>query len=439
MIKIDDAALFDRALSVLQETVGKQYLGRLVQMFLACKHYGHLIPQVGDPAGISTREFENLLDDLYRKRSRIEAEKILILFGATYQVPSGVTDGGLKGPSNIWRNNLNFQKGYMCYASAAELIDAAFRNASRTMCPHLKPVIPGDLHGATCQIRGGASYRNEDHPKVFRKGPGDGHYFVYDPSDDAFYRNIVLPTNGNKLPIAALIIALYHDSLLAADRSEISIADFAADFDFSPQELGVYFEDDPTSAAHVALREVAPNLNWERVAPEQPALLATPDEALPGELAAVPEPKEPAKKVAAKKAPEIGAKTPAPPQGSHWWSAEQAVRALLESEGWVVMDVSRLGIGCDIKASKGQTMRLVEVKSALSTCSPTLTAREYAAAKDARKNYVLAIVENFDPNAQLRVQWIRDPACLQMTRRNVTQFFLPRSVWRKPSTSIFPD
>lgn len=439
VIKIDDPALYARALAALQETVGKKYLGRLVQMFLACKHYGHLIPQVGDPAGISTSELEKLLDDLFRKQSRTEAEKILILFGATYQVPSGVTDGALTGPSNIWRNNLNFQKGYMCYATAAELNNATFRNASRTMCPHLNPLVPQDLHHATCKIRPGASYRNEDHPKVFRKGPDDGRYFVYDPSDHAFYRNIVLPTTGLKLPIAALIVALYHDSLLAAGRSEISISDFATDFDFSPEELSAYFEDDPTSAAHLTLLEAAPNLTWEQAVPEPLAAQAVPDEALPGELPEVPEPKAPAKKSTVKKPVQTGAKTPAPPQGSHWWSAEQAVRALLEDEGWVVMDVSRLGIGCDIKASKGQTLRLVEVKSALSTCSPTLTAGEYAAAKEARKNYVLAIVENFEPSAQLIVQWVRDPAHLQMTKRDVTQYFLPRSVWKKPATSIFPN
>ena len=435
MIPINNADLYARSLEVLRKTVGPKYLGRVVQMFLACKHYGPLIPRIGDPLGIPTGELELLLDDLYRKLSRVEPEKILILFGNTYKVPSGVSDGGLKTSSNIWRNNLNFQKGYMCYASAAELNTAAFRNQSRTMCPHLQPVEPHVLNGATCAVRGGARYRNEDHPKVFRKNPDDGRYSIYDPADEDFYRSIVLPASGVKLPIVALIIALYFDSVLAAGRNAVSIADFAADFDMSTSELQAYFEDDPASTAHARLRAINPALSWDVYIPPSAPVV---EEVLPGELPEIPEPKAPGKKGAPLAPKTIGARTSAPPQGSHWWNAEQAVRALLESEGWVVLDVSRLGLGCDIKASKGQTLRLIEVKSSVGVCAPTLTAREYTQAKESRKSYVLAVVENFDPTSELTVQWIRDPAHLQMTKQNVTQYFLPRSVWRKPATSVFP-
>jgi hypothetical protein len=157
------------------------------------------------------------------------------------------------------------------------------------------------------------------------------------------------------------------------------------------------------------------------------------------DLEVVPDPKQPM--VKPKPAPNLGAgtaTTSTPPKGSQWWSAEQAVRALLESEGWAVMDVSRLALGCDIKASKGQTLRLIEVKSAVGTCAPTLTATEYEQARESRKKYVLAVVEFFDPEAELKVQWIQDPARLQMTQRQVTQYFLPRSVWKKPATLEFP-
>lgn len=470
MIPIDNPALYDEALIILRRATGNKYLGRLVQMLLACKHYGHLIPRIGDPVGITTGELETLLDALYRKLSRTDPTKILILFGADYKVPSGIVDGGLKYPSNIWRNNLNFQKGYMCYAPAADLLNAGFRNPSRTMCPHLVPEIPGQLSGATCAIRPGARYRNEDHPKAIRKDSETGRYFVYDPSDVAFYSNFILPDNGEKLPIAALIVALYHDSILAAGRTSVSIADFAADFDMSPQELAQYFEDDPASANHQSLIAVAPQLTWTREistaeAPEE-ALPGTaaeaeaeaePGEAGPSETTAanigdasaaandkddldyVPVPKQPM--VKAKPAQDLNAATAttsAPPKGSQWWSAEQAVRALLESDGWAVMDVSRLRLGCDIKASKGQTLRLIEVKSAVGTCAPTLTAAEYQQAKESRRTYVLAIVEYFDPEAELKVRWIQDPARLQMTERQVTQYFLPRSVWNKPATLEFP-
>lgn len=435
MIPIDNTHLYARSLEVLRQTVGSKYLGRLVQMFLACKHYGPLIPRIGDPLGIPSGEFESLLDDLYRKLSRVEPEKILMLFKNSYKVPSGVVDGGLKSASNIWRNNLNFQKGYMCYGSATELNAAAFRNQSRTMCPHLQPVQAHVLNGATCALRGGAYYRNEDHPKVFRKSPDDGRYSVYNPADEAFYRSIVLPAPGVKLPIVALIIALYFDSILAAGRRTVSIADFAADFDMSASEMRTYFEDDPASVAHAQLRAINPALSWDVYIPVQAPVA---EEALPGELPEIPMPKMPAKKAAAANPKALGAKTTAPPQGSQWWNVEQAVRMLLESEGWVVMDVSRLGVGCDIKASKGETLRLIEVKSSVGACAPILTAREYAQAKESRKGYVLAVVENFDPTSELFVQWVHDPAHLQFTRQDVTQYFLPRSVWRKPAASKFP-
>lgn len=442
MIKIDDPALYETALAVLKDVVGDGYLGRLVQMVLACKHYGKQVPHIGDATGISSREFERLLDDLYRKPNRPDAAKILILFAAEHKVPTGVIAGDLTSAANIWRNNLNFQKGYMCYGAPAELQDAAFRNPSRTLCPHLLPAVPGQLKGATCAISGGASYRNEDHPKAFRKDPESGRYFVYDPGDTDFYRNIILPANGEKLPIVALVIALYHDSRLAAGRSQVGIDDFAIDFDMSPAELAQYFEDDPNSEAHARLRAVNQMLAWGPLIAAPPAQAPQP---LPGEgdaeadgLEPVPDPLVPKSKAKVPLVNPPSTQTSAPPAGSHWWSAEQAVRSLLESDGWVVMDVSRLGIGCDMKATKGQTLRLVEVKSALGPCSPMLTEREYAQAKESRKQFVLAIVENFDPLKPAAVQWIHDPARLQVSKRQVTQYFLPRSVWKHPATGVFP-
>ena len=131
MIPIDDPVLYDAALVALRNTAGGGYLGRPVQMFFAAKHHGKGIPEIGDPNGLQSRELESLFDDLYLKPSRQSDEKVLILFENAHKVPSGVVAGGLTHPSNIWRNNLNFQKGYMCFGSAGELLDPAFRNPSR--------------------------------------------------------------------------------------------------------------------------------------------------------------------------------------------------------------------------------------------------------------------------------------------------------------------
>lgn len=437
MIPIDNRKLYEASLAVLRDAVGHGYLGRIVQIFLACKHYGKAVPQIGDASGISSRELESLLDDLYIKPARTKPEKILILFDNDYKIPSYEKAGSLAVASNIWRNNLNLQKGFMCYGAEDELLTSTFRNQSRTLCPHLVPSVTGQLKGAACNLKEGTRYRGEDHPKVFRKSPDHGEYFVYDPSDTEFYRGIVLPNGGGKLPVVPLIIALYYEGKLGGGRNEISVEDFLVDFDFSDKEYSTYFEDDPESVAHKILRSKHPKLSWLRHegGAESPALAD--EEELPG-TSTLPEPKSATQK--GKKTgqvPTTAGANMSPPAGSFWWSAEQAVRLVLEADGWTVLDTTRLGVGFDLKATKGKTLRLVEVKSSIGPCAPTLTEREYKAAVVSRADYVLAIVEHFDPKNAVNIQWVRDPARLQLTARQVRQYFLPRSVW-SPATGAFP-
>ena len=438
MIPISNAVLYDKSLEVLQSVVGHNYLGRLAQIFLAAKHYGKGVPQIGDQIGLQSRKLEELLDDLYAKPSRGGPEKILILFAADHKVPSGQLGGGLTHPSNIWRNNLNLQKGFICYGGETEMLSPAFRNPTRLSCPHLVPATgnPGSLAKASCALSAGAKYRGEDHPRVLRKDDASGEHWIYDPSDHAFYASIFLPENGSKIPIAALIIALYHDSKLAAGRTGVDISDFLSDFDFSAKEFALYFDADPGSPAHQELLVLDPSINWSYAGPPAPASAAAP---LPG-LPPIPAPAVPTvtSPSPSTSAPVLGATTSGPPAGGHWWNAEQAVRSVLESDGWQVLDFTRLGAGYDFKVTKAGTVRLVEVKSAVGKCAPTLTKREYDEAKHFRSRYVLAIVENYDPTQAVNIQWVQDPAALQVTIRSITGYYLPRSVWQGPASGTFP-
>lgn len=428
MIPIDDPVLYDEALSALADAVGHHYLGRVCQMFLACKHYGREIPQVGDPAGLKVGELERLFDALYIKPSRATPDKILILFSNTYRVPSGQTGPGLAYPSNIWRNNLGLQKPYICYGTVADLQNQQFLLQPRTLCPHLVPVVPGTLQGAGCALKPGPRYRNEDHPKMFRKDPGTGEYFVHNPADVDFYRPMILPGNGNRIPLAALIIALYHEGDLAGGRTAVDTPDFLADFDFTAAEASAYFDDDPGIAAHTRLLNISNGLSWTSLGVAAPVPAAPVP--LPSNVIPLPAPAQPRRRGRRNPPTVTIGMSSGPPAGGFWWDAQQVVHQTLVNDGWTVVDMSGAGVGYDLRAAKANATKLVEVKSSVGPCSPTLTAREYAEACQARRDYVLAVVEHFDPAQAVTIQWVEDPAALAPTVRHVEEYYLPRSVWR---------
>jgi hypothetical protein len=437
MIPIQNAAVYNKALQLLEAAGGNGFRGRAAQIFLACKHYGNQIPVVGSPVGVDSRQLQQLFDDLYSKPSRSTPDKIAIIFDDDHKVPTGTTGGVLTVPSNIWRNNLNLQKGFVCYASVQEMQTPGFVGASRKVCPHLRPAGTQTLAQSWCHIKGKPPvYRGEDNPKIFRKDPVTSEYTVHDPQDIAFYSGIMRPASGIKIPIAALIVAIYYDGILAAGRSQIDVPDFLVDFNFSPTEAAAYFDDDPTSTAHQALALVAPGTAWTRFS-LAPAV-AAPTVTLPG-IPPVPTPK-----VATGKKPKalphhgsIGVTTsPPPPATSGWWNAQQAVRTTLEAANWLVVDVSGLKVGYDFKIIKAGQVKMIEVKSSVGICTATLTDLEYKQAVSGRRDFVLAIVENYDPVLPATVQWVEDPARLQMTQRRVVQYTLPRSVWRSHTSPM---
>jgi hypothetical protein len=436
MIPIGVPAAYDKSLEILKDVVGHGFRGRAAQIFLACKHYGNQIPRVGSAVGVESNQLQQLLDDLYSKPSRAAPEKIAIIFDNDHKVPTGTTGGVLSTASNVWRNNLNLQKGFICYASVQEMQSQAFVTESRKLCPHLRPVNTTTLAQSWCHIKGDPPrYRGEDNPKMFRKDSLTGEYTVHDPTDVSFYEGIIRPASGVKLPIAAVIVAIYYDSFLAAGRSQVDVGDFLTDFAFTSAEASAYFDDDPVSVAHQELALACPGISWTRLATG--TIIPVPRPTLPG-LAPAPIPQvSPGKAKVAVHPASIGwTRSPPPPATSGWWDAQQAVRKTLEAAGWSVTDTSGMQVGYDFKIIKAGSLKLVEVKSSVGICTAKLTRLEFNQAMAMRSDFVLAIVENFDPSLPATIQWVEDPARLQMTRRNVIEYTLPRSVWRKHTSAI---
>jgi hypothetical protein len=286
-------------------------------------------------------------------------------------------------------------------------------------------VVAGQLADASCEFALDTRYRNEDHPKLFRLDPATRNLTVVDPSDTAVYSPVVLAPGARRLPIVPLISALYHDSGVAAGRTGVDVSDFMLDFNFSPREFAAYFDDDPALNVHQRLVAAFPGLAWTPArlpAPGGPAAAAPAPAVLPRQRRAR------AAAVAPEDLPQI-ATSVAPPAGSRWWDAEQAVRAALEADQWTVIDRTRQGAGFDFQISKQGRTLFIEVKSSAGPCAPMLTDNEYKQAVRLRERYVIAVVENFDPDATARILWIPNPADLPLLPRSTQVYPLPRAIW----------
>ncbi|WP_340586146.1 protein NO VEIN domain-containing protein [Erythrobacter alti] len=229
-------------------------------------------------------------------------------------------------------------------------------------------------------------------------------------------------------------MSIYYDSFLAAGRTQVSISDFLADFGFTASEAASYFEDDPASQYHQTLVKLRPTLTWQRVLNSTAQAPAQ----LPGQGGGGP-PTQGTGTPPPGLAPlsSLGQTTsPPPPATSGWWNAQQAVRKTLENAGWHVLDTSAQKGGCDFKITKGMTTKVVEVKSSVGNCNPTLTRSEHARAKSMGKDFVLAIVENYNPQKPASILWVEDPASLNLTKQSIVAYGLPRSVWLANTSSM---
>jgi hypothetical protein len=422
MVPLDNRDLYEASLRLLYSHTrshkGASYPGRLVQIFLAAKYASDRVPVVGSGPGLPTGELQATLDAIYTKRARLTAGQpsVVSLFNNEHLYRTGTIAGHLTSASNIWRNNFQLQKAMICYAPEVELQDPNFVMAPRAQCPHLRPdpnAAAGTLFHAQCEFKLGTHYRGEDRAKFLRRDPASGAISVVAPTNIALWQNAIVPTTG-KLPVVPLICALYHDSDISSGRVAIEPEEFMLDFNFSPEEYHAFFEDDPASDVHTQLTNDFPGISWTRV--------SAPVSALPTRV------RKSRRRILLSALP-LTAPAVAPPSGTQWWAAEQAVQQVLRDSGWTVIDRSRQGVGFDLEARQGNVTLYVEVKSSSAACSPTLTGREYEAACHYGNRYILAIVENFDPKAPVRVLWVPHPAALGLSSRDVREYLVPRSRW----------
>ncbi|MEA2784861.1 MAG: hypothetical protein QOF71_965, partial [Candidatus Eremiobacteraeota bacterium] len=126
-----------------------------------------------------------------------------------------------------------------------------------------------------------------------------------------------------------------------------------------------------------------------------------------------------------------------PPAVNTGHPAQDYVREALEADGYLVYDVSNQRLGYDLYAVKGGRIRYVEVKSSLKTCSPVLTAFEFARAVQHGTDFILAVMENFDPNGTNAIHWIPDPAnACTITATTTTEHAVARSSWKTAVVSL---
>lgn len=426
MIPVSNPAFFQASLQQLnsyKRSVGNVFKGRFIQIFLGLKFYQNQIPSIHSGRFMAPEVLQTLLDDLYAKASRPINECVLMLFEGAYLARTGVVGVGNTGAQNTWRNNLNIQKGIGCYAYPTILAGAAFLNQSRDQCQFLSRAQPAQFAGARCSICATGSYRREQHRKWLRIDPDGSGYAAIDSSDVPNFRPYVAP-GGQRIPVLPLIGALYHDAsigLVLGNRSNVDIPDFESDFNLSHTEFSAYFDDSPTNPFNQAVLTAGGHFAYTQGAVAQVNIPPQPPAgAQAGGVTAIPQ----------LPLPVLSGTTIQPPQQNNGWGAQQCVMQALTADGWTVYDVSRQQLGCDLLAKKGHRTIFVEVKSSLATCAPSLTAREWQQAQRHGQDYILAIVENFDPTSSNTVFWVPNPAgsCVANAVSSIS-YGISRSTW----------
>lgn len=443
MIDPSPPGLYQEALNELQRFTaasraasGETYRGRFVQIFLGLKYWQQNVPSARSGQYIASSTFERMLDDLYAKASRAATESVAIIFDGSHLPRTGLTVPGRAYPQNTWRNNFQLQKGIGCYADANELDSLAFLNQSRVHCRHLVSANPGSLRDATCALAAaGPRYRGEDHRKWLKIHPGGEGFAAVDLLMTANFSPSLAPA-GHRIPVLPLVVALYHDGepalSVGARVAGFDLADFAADFNFSPTELDAYFDQDPANPYNAALLGGAWGLAYTPF---------TPAATMPAARRGGPPTVGPRGRLGPRgqrpiPMPVLAPMVVAPPVTTAWWDAEQLVFDHLTRAGWTVYHVSRQQLGYDLIAEYGTRTIFVEVKSSSGYCTPTLTSREWQQANTLADRYVLAVVENFDPAGTNGIYWVPDPAANCVANaRTTTAYAIPRASWTQATVA----
>jgi hypothetical protein len=130
--------------------------------------------------------------------------------------------------------------------------------------------------------------------------------------------------------------------------------------------------------------------------------------------------------------------TVSPPNSNDGWSAERYVAKHFEDFNWNVSMVGHLKLGFDIKVSKGTKEYFVEVKSSVANSHPVFTENEVSFWNDYKENYLLAIIENFDPDKENKINWVKFPKNIQpeFSTSTTTTYRLSRKNWKLNSVNL---
>lgn len=429
----DDSRLFSIALAQLKaysEGIGREHKGRLVQLFLGLKFFQTSLPSMFSGQFVSTEVLQSSLDDLYARMSRPPNDCVLMIFQSTYLSRTGLVGAGNTVAQNTWRNHFNLQKGVGCYAPTAELASPTFLGQPRVSCSHLRPITPGRLSGASCALdAASAKYRNEDHPKWLQMKPGEKSYAVVDLMNIQNFRETLAP-GGTRIPVLPLIVALYHDALpstQAVRPNGVTTSDFMADFSISQPEFQAYFDESPTNAFNSVVMSAG-----ESGSLLPPSPVTTPTTIpIPTPQASTPLPRQPRLPVLS------GTPVPPPAINTGWAAAEESVRDVLSGNGWNTFNVSRQQLGYDLLAQKGRRTVYFEVKSSLGQCNPRLTEREWQQAARLGSDYILAVIENYNPTGVNTIYWVPDPTnSLAPSISWVKQYAISRAAWQAAAIDL---
>lgn len=416
--------LYSQSLDLLnsyKRSVGRGFKGRFIQIFLALKFFQEQIPSIFSGRYISSELLQTMLDDLYSKASREADRCVLSVFENNHLARTGIVAEGHEYPQNTWRNNFNIQKGIGCYAPASDLSSPTFLNQRRVDCRHLQPEAQGEMAGATCRLCiSNATYRSESHRKWLKIEPNGSGYAVVDLQ---WIDNFIpyLSYGGRRTPLFPLLIAIYYDAnpgLVLGQRLHLGREQFKADFNLSNEEFEAYFDESVENPYNKEILRSINNRDFDvgRDVPEHDGVAD----------AKKPFPAQP-----------IQSTEVAPPALNSGWEAEQFVIKALQEAGWSAHNVSRQSVGYDIFATKEKRKIHVEVKSSINNCFPVLTSREWQKALYLQDEFVLAIVENFNPDRSNNIYWVLNPSrnCVSVPQETV-DYRIVRSAWLGATTSL---
>lgn len=351
-----------------------------------------VLPALNDDGNtLSSGVIERRIDQVFRKVSQPANACVLDPLNLNYHALSG-TDG-----QNTWRNHLGMRKGGRCYASVATLSETEFITGQRLQCPHLQVAQEGTLTGAACSLAANSPhYDGQNQPKWIRRV--GGNYQSVDlsvaanwsPQMAVFSQTVNSEgevTQNRRVPLLPFLVVLYHDS--PGQPTERDISDFMTDFCFDTASLQILFDPSPDNQWNAQMVAAHP----------QQMQYTSVEEIIP---------------------PPLNLPPPPPPQVNTGYAAEMYVQAHLEADGWTVTNVSRLNLGWDLEARRGNLTRYIEVKSSVNnSISPTMTDNEWQASQEQGVNYWLALITNFRENQDNEIHWVQDPHAVLTPTANI--------------------